>query len=66
YKGLITTDWWNTAEKSAEVKAGNDIRMPSSSNDRKHNYIDTICVKNTRNELAICVKRLLEMILWLE
>lgn len=66
YKGLITTDWWNTAEKSAEVKAGNDIRMPSSSNDMKHNYIDTICVKNTRNELAICVKRLLEMILWLE
>ena len=66
YKGLITTDWWNTAEKSAEVKAGNDIRMPSSSNDRKHNYIDTIRVKNTRNELAICVKRLLEMILWLE
>ncbi|MBE7041443.1 MAG: beta-glucosidase [Ruminococcaceae bacterium] len=66
YKGLVTTDWWNTAEKSAEVKSGNDIRMPSSSNDWKHNYIDTICVKNTRNELAICVKRLLEMILWLE
>jgi beta-glucosidase len=66
YKGLVTTDWWNTAEKSAEVKAGNDIRMPSSSNDGKYNYIDTISVKNTRNELAICVKRLLEMILWLE
>ena len=66
YKGLVTTDWCNTAEKSAEVKAGNDIRMPSYSNDMKHRYIDTISVKNTRNELAICVKRLLEMILWLE
>ncbi|MBE7036210.1 MAG: beta-glucosidase [Ruminococcaceae bacterium] len=66
YKGVVTTDWHNTAEKSAEVKAGNDIRMPSDTNDRKHNYIDTISVKNTRNELAICVKRLLEMILWLE
>ena len=66
YKGLITTDWNNTAEKSAEVKAGNDIRMPSFSNDRKHKYIDTISVKNKRNELAICVKRLLELILWLE
>ncbi len=66
YKGLVTTDWHNTAEKSAEVKAGNDIRMPSDSNDKKYNYIDTISVKNTRNELAICVKRLLEMILWLE
>ncbi|MBQ2696916.1 MAG: glycoside hydrolase family 3 C-terminal domain-containing protein [Clostridia bacterium] len=66
YKGLVTTDWWNTAEKSAEVKAGNDIRMPSSANDGKQKYIDTISVKNTRNELAVCVKRLLEMILWLE
>lgn len=66
YKGLVTTDWWNTAEKSAEVRAGNDIRMPSSANDMKQRYIDTISVKNTRNELAICVKRLLELILWLE
>ena len=66
YKGLITTDWWNTAEKSAEVTAGNDIRMPSSTNDGKQRYIDSISVKNTRNELAVCVKRLLEMILWLE
>ncbi len=66
YNGLVTTDWWNTAEKSAEVKAGNDIRMPSTTSDRKQKYIDTISVKNTRNELAICVKRLLEMILWLE
>ena len=66
YRGLVTTDWNNTAEKSAEVKAGNDIRMPSNTNDGKHNYIDTISVKNKRNELAICVKRLLELILWLE
>ena len=66
YKGLVTTDWHNTAEKSAEVKAGNDIRMPADSNDRKYNYIDTISVKIKRAELAICVKRLLELILWLE
>ncbi len=66
YKGLVTTDWCNTAEKSAEVRAGNDIRMPSFTNDRTGQYIDTITVKNTRNELAQCVKRLLEMILWLE
>ena len=66
YKGLVTTDWWNTAEKSAEVKAGNDIHMPSTANDKKQRYIDTISVKNTRNELAICVKRLLELTLWLE
>jgi len=66
YKGLVTTDWFNTAEKNAEVKAGNDIRMPSEAEDRIQNYIDEISVKITRNELAVCVKRLLEMILWLE
>jgi beta-glucosidase len=66
YKGLVTSDWDNFAEKSAEVRAGNDIRMPSMAIDRKNRYIDTISVKNTRNELAICVKRLLELIMWLE
>ncbi len=69
YDGLVTTDWINHAEKSAEVTAGNDIRMPSFlewGEKSKIPYIDTISVKNTRSELAICVKRLLEMILWLE
>ena len=66
YKGLITTDWYNTAERSAEVKAGNDIRMPSFTRDGKQ-YIDTVTsIMNDRDELAICVKRLLELILWLE
>ena len=66
YKGLVTSDWHNTAEKGAEVSAGNDIHMPSTANDHKTMYIDTISVENTRDELAICVKRLLEMIMWLE
>jgi len=66
FKGLVTTDWHNTAEKSAEVRAGNDIRMPSLANNSSKKYIDTISVKNKRNELAICVKRLLELIMWLE
>lgn len=65
YEGLVTTDWWNRGEKSAEVRAGNDIRMPSTTNDGTP-YLDTISLQNKRNELAICVKRLLEMILWLE
>jgi len=66
FSGLVTTDWCNTAEKSAEVRAGNDIRMPYIANDYKTPYIDTITLNNTRNELAVCVKRLLELILWLE
>lgn len=69
YDGLITTDWFNNSERSAEITAGNDIRMPSKvlSADKKCvDYIDTISVNNTRNELASCVKRLLEMIMWFE
>ena len=65
FDGLVMTDWWNNAEKDKEVTAGNDVRMPDS---RKANLDIPIepVVKNTRNELAVCVKRLLEMIMWLE
>ena len=67
FKGVVTSDWWNNAEKSKEVTAGNDIHMPYSTDIRNlSDYIDTISVENTRSELAVCVKRLLELILWLE
>ncbi len=58
YKGLVTTDWFNTADRGKEVLAGNDIHMPSE-DARPFDNVD-------RNSLAICVKRLLEMILWFE
>ena len=64
YKGLITTDWSNTASQTKEVAAGNDIRMPFSATKNLKENIKSGNI--TRNELAICVKRLLEMILWLE
>ena len=67
FKGLVTTDWHNLGLRAPEIKAGNDIHMPSTSNeDRAVQYIDTIQLENTRDELAVCVKRLLELILWLE
>lgn len=70
YKGLVTTDWWNTANKTYETIAGNDIRMPSSAAlntassvlGSSSGYIDGV----TRDQAAVCVKRLLEMLLWLE
>jgi len=63
YKGLVTTDWCNHAKKYKEILAGNDIRMPwlEAEQDRKE-----IIEKAGRNEIAASVKRLLEMILWLE
>ncbi len=64
YKGMITSDWWNTAEHYKEVKAGNDIRMPMYADVPLKEAYDKGLI--TRNEMAVCVKRILEMILWLE
>ncbi len=64
YRGLVTTDWWNFASKTAEIIAGNDIRMPANSLNDVPSALNE--GKITRNQLAVCVKRLLEMILTLE
>ena len=64
YKGLVTTDWWNHAEHDKEILAGNDIRMPSSATTDLAEKIKA--GKMPRNYMAICVKRLLELIMWLE
>lgn len=64
YDGLVTTDWWNHASHTAELLAGNDIRMPASATtDLKEAYLEG---RVTRNELACSVKRILNMILWLD
>lgn len=64
YEGLITTDWNNTASETTEVLAGNDIRMPSTTEmDLAEGLANNLI---TRDDIAVCVKRLLEMILWLE
>lgn len=61
---MITTDWANLANHSAEVAAGNDIRMPEGTPWRLKQSLDE--KKLTREELCVCVKRILEMILWLD
>ena len=58
FDGLVTTDWRNHANAADEKLAGNDIRMPAMD--------DGIVEGVDRNQLAVCVKRLLELILWLE
>lgn len=64
YQGMFTTDWENHAEHYKEVKAGNDVRMPSWwPNHLKEEYEQGLV---TRNEMAACAKRILEMILWLD
>ena len=63
YEGMVTTDWSNHAENYREVKAGNDIRMPM-----KEKLLDEAYEAGliSRDEMASCVKRILEMILWVE
>jgi len=64
FKGMVTSDWGVQGEHGRLVKAGTDIRMC---------HYDGIEIKVahesgaiTRNDMAICAKRILEMILWLE
>ena len=67
FNGVVTTDWHGHAERNRELAAGNDIHMPCASyEDRSVDYIDTVPCTTPRNVMAECVKRLLEMILWLE
>ena len=64
FRGVVTSDWYNYASKTKEIIAGNDIRMPpTASNDTKEAYAKG---EITRNQLAVCVKRLLELIMWFE
>ena len=64
YKGMITSDWNNNADHEQEVKAGNDIKMPVGNPEKLLDSLNTGTLR--REELCTCVKRILEMILWLE
>ncbi len=64
FDGFVMTDWSNNASHAAEIVAGNDVRMPSTSTtDTQEMFAQG---KITRNQIAVSVKRLLQMILWLE
>ena len=64
FKGMITTDWSNCARHCDEVKAGNDIRMPASQRGKLTGAVRSGYV--TRDEMAACAKRILEMVLWID
>ena len=61
YQGMVTTDWWTSGEHYKEVKAGNDIKMacgfPESLLRAKEAGV------LTREEMEICAKRILGLIL---
>lgn len=61
FNGMVTTDWWNHAEQYLEIKAGNDVKMGCGYPERVKKAYDEGLV--SAEEIRICAKRVLEMIL---
>lgn len=61
YKGMVTTDWWTFGEHYREAKAGNDIKMANGYPERVKEAYEKGFI--SKEEIMICAKRILEMIL---
>ena len=61
FKGMVTTDWWNHAEQYLEIKAGNDVKMGCGYPDRVKDAFEKGFV--SEEEIRVCAKRVLELIL---
>ena len=61
FKGMVTTDWWTCGEHYKETKAGNDVKMGCGHPERllEAKALGLI----SREEMTLCAKRILEMIL---
>ena len=64
YEGMVTTDWLTLGEHWKETKAGNDIKMPRGNSENIKEALEKGDI--TRAEICVCVKRILEMILWID
>lgn len=61
FDGMVTTDWWTNGEHYKEVKAGNDVKMACGFPERLLEAIKIGVL--TRQEMEICAKRILKLIL---
>ena len=61
YDGVVTTDWWTYGEHCKEVKAGNDLKMATGYPEDLMEALAKGLL--TRNEMNICVKRVLKALL---
>lgn len=61
YTGVVMTDWWTRGEHYKEILAGSDLKMASGYPERVKEAMEKGAV--TRNDLEICVRRILELIL---
>lgn len=64
FEGMVTTDWWTAGEHYKETKAGNDAKMGCGFPERLLEAMEKGAL--TREEMAVCAKRILEMILKLD
>ena len=61
YTGLVMSDWWTRGEHYKELLAGNDLKMANGYPERVRQAMELGAV--TREDLVICVRRVLELIL---
>ena len=61
FDGMVTTDWWTFGEHYKEIKAGNDVKMGCGYTERVMEALEKGAV--TREELEICARRVLGLIL---
>ncbi|WP_070000539.1 glycoside hydrolase family 3 protein [Cellulosilyticum sp. I15G10I2] len=61
FKGMVTTDWWTCGEHYKETKAGNDVKMGCGYPERllEAKALGLI----SREDMNLCAKRILELIL---
>ena len=64
FDGMVSTDWWTYGEHYKEVKAGNDLKMATGYPERVLEAVEAGVL--TREEMEICVKRILGVILRLD
>ena len=58
---MVTTDWWTCGEHYKETKAGNDVKMGLGFPERLLEAKEKGAL--TREEMEICAKRILALIL---
>ena len=61
FDGVVTTDWWNFAQQYKEIKAQNDIKMGCGYPEHIMEALNAGVL--TREEMNICAKRILELII---
>jgi beta-glucosidase len=61
FHGMVTTDWWTCGEHYKEVKAGNDMKMACGYPERLLEAKELGLI--SREEMEICAKRILQLIL---